>query len=118
MVSFAFGDTASRPAPTEFVARYQSLFASEQSLEDVKLAVDHWIDPGSDPEVGKTLINDLADQIAPMLVEAKDSHEKLKVLRRFFYEPGPWNGNRAFAYDHSDPLGRITGNKLLRRYIG
>jgi regulator of sirC expression with transglutaminase-like and TPR domain len=117
MVSCALGDTASNSAPNEISAKYQSLLGARSSLEDLKLAVDHWIDPGSDPETVKAQIDGLAEQLLPMLAGARGGHEKLKVLRRFLYEAGPWNGNRPFAYDHSDPLGRKTATKLLRRYI-
>lgn len=113
----AFADTNSGRVPGEITARYDSFFDPVKGLEDVKLAVDHWIDPTSDPRAVKALIDGLAKQLAPMLDGASDDHAKLKVLRRFLYEPGPWNGNRIFAYDHSDPMGRKPGNKLLRRYV-
>jgi regulator of sirC expression with transglutaminase-like and TPR domain len=33
------------------------------------------------------------------------------------YQPGPWNDNRPFAYDQSDPLGEKVQHKLLSEYL-
>jgi len=39
------------------------------------------------------------------------------VLQRYIYQPGPWNGDNAFSYDHDDPYGLNVRNKLLSDYI-
>jgi regulator of sirC expression with transglutaminase-like and TPR domain len=42
---------------------------------------------------------------------------KFDAVRKTLYEPGPWNGNRPFAYDQSDPFGQNIRNKLLSVYL-
>lgn len=39
------------------------------------------------------------------------------AVRKVLYQPGPWNGDRPFAYDHSDPLGANVRHKLLSYYL-
>lgn len=45
-----------------------------------------------------------------------DTH-KLAAVRNVIYEAGAWNGNRPFSYDHNDPYGQDTRNKLLSSYL-
>jgi regulator of sirC expression with transglutaminase-like and TPR domain len=52
-----------------------------------------------------------------MIPAGADSWGKAEVLRRYLYEAGPWNDNRPFAYDMTDPYGKIPGNKLLADYL-
>lgn len=68
---------------------------------------------------------DLSDAIITKLVNAArqmagpsptDAY-KLAAIRKAIYVPGPWNYNRAFAYDHDDPIGRDIHHKLLATYI-
>jgi regulator of sirC expression with transglutaminase-like and TPR domain len=47
---------------------------------------------------------------------ADDAH-KLAAVRTMIYQPGAWNNNQAFAYDHADPLGHDIRNKLLATYL-
>lgn len=52
-----------------------------------------------------------------MAASANTSTEKLTILKRFIYEPGPWNEGRAFAYDLADPLGKNPANRMLSHYV-
>jgi regulator of sirC expression with transglutaminase-like and TPR domain len=42
---------------------------------------------------------------------------KIDAVRKVLYEPGPWNGNRPFTYDQSDPFGENVQHKLLSHYL-
>lgn len=75
------------------------------------------VDPSTDPAYVRQELADLTTALQPMLVGANGSHDKLKVLRRFLYEAGEWNGNRPFGYDMTDPLGNRLSNKLLGTYL-
>lgn len=39
------------------------------------------------------------------------------AVRKVLYQPGPWNDNRPFGYDQSDPLGEKVRHKLLSEYL-
>lgn len=42
---------------------------------------------------------------------------KIDAVRKVLYEAGPWNSNRPFTYDQSDPLGENIKHKLLPHYL-
>ncbi|WP_193747626.1 transglutaminase family protein [Leisingera sp. ANG-M7] len=86
-------------------------------LARVKLEVDRIIDPSIDVEAQLAGINRMAAEVQAMLPHNADAWAKVEVLRRYIYEPGPWNTQRAFAYDHDDPYGRDVRNKLLGDYL-
>lgn len=52
-----------------------------------------------------------------MLPPNANSWDKVEAIRRHIYQPGPWNGDRAFTYNHDDPHGFDVSNKLLADYI-
>lgn len=91
------------------------LFAPGRDALDIKLAIDAMVDPSASVEEGRKAVEDLAAALVSMARDARTSHEKLQVLRRFLYVGGPWNGNRPFAYDMSDPLGQDPRSRLLSR---
>jgi regulator of sirC expression with transglutaminase-like and TPR domain len=96
-------------------AQVETLFAPSRDLLDVKLAVDAMA--GGTATDTKSEIDQLAAKLVAMAAGAETSHEKVKILRRFIYEPGEWNGDRAFAYDLSDPLGTKPANRHLAQYL-
>ncbi len=116
-VGFALADDNPARAQRPLADQYAALLMNGRSLEDVKLAVDHWVDPTADETNVKLEIDRLHASLKPMLAGVPDDHGKLKILRRFLYEAGQWNGNRPFSYEHSDPTGSKPGSKLLARYL-
>jgi len=43
--------------------------------------------------------------------------DKVGAIRQYIYEPGYWNGGKAFSYDHDDPWGLDFNNRLLSDYL-
>lgn len=108
----------SLPARADVVEDVAALFTMGQSdLAAIKIAADRIIKPTIDAQTQLARIDAMEQQLRAMLPEGADAWTKLEVLRQFLYQPGPWNGQRAFAYDHDDPLGRDVRNKLLSDYL-
>jgi regulator of sirC expression with transglutaminase-like and TPR domain len=59
----------------------------------------------------------MTTNLEEMIPPNADAWAKEDVLRRFLYESGPWNDNRPFAYDMTDPYGKKPENKLLADYL-
>ncbi|WP_299042130.1 transglutaminase family protein [uncultured Tateyamaria sp.] len=83
----------------------------------VKIEVDRMIDSSIDVEAQLVQIDDMVAAIRAMLPRNADSWTKVEAIRRYIYQPGPWNDGRAFSYDHDDPYGLDVRNKLLSDYI-
>jgi len=98
----------------------RELFTRDMTTLDlarVKIEVDRMIDPTIDVETQLAQIDEMVATIEDMLPRNADSWAKIETIRRYIYEPGPWNENRAFSYDHDDPYGFDVQNKLLSDYI-
>jgi regulator of sirC expression with transglutaminase-like and TPR domain len=89
------------------------LFVPGRDFVDVKIAIDRIVDPAIDPNALRREFDDYIAPLMPMLQLARTDHEKFKVLRHFMYEAGHWNRNLPLAYDHSDPLAKITDHKFF-----
>ena len=98
-------------------AEIEALFAPGRDAADVKLAVDHMADPASDIEAERKSIDRMEAELNRMADGAETSLEKLKVLKRFIYESGGWNGENPFSYDFDDPRGSKPANRFLSRYV-
>jgi regulator of sirC expression with transglutaminase-like and TPR domain len=89
---------------------------AELDYARAKLALDNIVDAESD--ISWTLAElDRLTEAARRLAGSDGEGGKLAALRKLIYESGPWNDERPFAYDHSDPLGRSIPNKLLHNYL-
>jgi len=104
-------------APAQLQARTEALFEQGRDLLDVKLSVDSIVDPATNAQAVKTLIDRMADDVEAMAGEGAKSAETLAALKRYLYESGAWNGNRPFQYDLDDPLGEKPANRLLQRHL-
>ena len=93
----------------------ERLFSPSLDLLDVKLALDSMV--GGTTGDTQSEIEQMITALQTMAADARASGDKLKVLKRFLYEPGPWNGGRAFTYDMSDPLGHKPINRILSHYV-
>ncbi len=97
--------------------RVEAFFEPDMTVLDVMLTVDHMIDPSLEPDSVRNEIDELAKHLIPTADKAVGAHSKLTVLRQFLNQSGPWNGNRAFAYDLADPLGKKHEHKRLSHYL-
>lgn len=98
----------------------RDLFTQDMATLDlarVKIEVDHMIDPSINVEAQLDQIDQMVTRIEDMLPPNADSWAKIDVIRQYIYQPGPWNNNRAYSYDHDDPYGLDVQNKLLSDYI-
>lgn len=98
-------------------AETEALFKPGRDLAEVKLAIDHMVDPTVDVEAGLAAIDRMAGEVQAMADEATGSAEKLAALKRYVYEAGVWNGNKPFQYDLTDPLGENPASRKLIRYL-
>jgi regulator of sirC expression with transglutaminase-like and TPR domain len=99
-------------------AQVEALFTPGRDLMDVKLAVDELVDPTSDVASVRAEIDKMAATLLSMAAAAHGDHEKLKVLRKFLYESGPWNGDRPFVYDMALTKGEKYPNKPELKLLG
>jgi regulator of sirC expression with transglutaminase-like and TPR domain len=91
----------------------EALFHMSGDLVDVKIAIDKLVDPSINVLVLRKQFDDYRAPLVTMLQAVIGDHEKLAVLRRFIYEPGPWNSYKVLAYDHDDPLAQILEHRFL-----
>jgi regulator of sirC expression with transglutaminase-like and TPR domain len=98
-------------------AQLESLFTPGRDLAGIKFTVDQMADPAADIDVASAELDTLTNALREMSAGTQTSAEKLAVLKRLIYEAGPWNGDRPFAYDMSDPLGKKPANRYLHNYL-
>ncbi|RLJ40685.1 transglutaminase superfamily protein [Litoreibacter meonggei] len=110
----------STSAMADIRSSVKSLFEQDMDVLDlarVKIEVDRLIDPTINVDKQLAEIDWMVATIERMLPRNADSWAKVETIRKFIYEAGPWNDNRAFSYDHDDPYGLDVRNKLLADYI-
>jgi regulator of sirC expression with transglutaminase-like and TPR domain len=98
-------------------AKLESLFTPGRDLAEIKFTVDQMADPDADIAAASAELDHLADELRKLVAGGRTSAEKLAALKRLIYEAGPWNDNRPFAYDMSDPLGQKPANRYLHNYL-
>lgn len=82
-----------------------------------KLALDKLVAPTVDAEAAISQLDQMADAAARLAGKDAADDGKIAALRQLIYEKGPWNDYRPFGYDHDDPSGTHTPNKLLHNYL-
>ncbi len=102
---------------SRFRADTEALFQAGRDLAEVKLAIDRMVDPTVNIELGRMEIDRMADDVKTAVGASTSTAEKLEALKRYIYEPGPWNNRRPFEYDLTDPLGDTLANRKLSRYL-
>jgi regulator of sirC expression with transglutaminase-like and TPR domain len=95
----------------------EALFHPGSDLLDVKLSVDKLIDPVTNVQAVKAMVNHMADEVKTMAGDGATGAVKLVALKRYLYESGAWNGNKPFLYDLTDPQGEKPANRLFQRYL-
>ncbi len=94
-------------------ADVEALFHMKVDFLDVKIAVDKLIDPSIDEQGLREQFNQYSAPLALMMQGVELDHERLKVLKRFLYEPGLWNQNRVLRYDFNDPFAKLSNHRFL-----
>jgi regulator of sirC expression with transglutaminase-like and TPR domain len=110
------------PACADVRDELRAILAQDPATVDLaraKLELDRLVDPGVDVEAELARIDAMAAAVRAMLPlgSEADAWAKVEALRRFIYEPGPWNEGQAFAYDMADPLGQEPANRRLADYL-
>jgi regulator of sirC expression with transglutaminase-like and TPR domain len=98
-------------------AKLESLFTPGRDLAGIKFTVDQMADPAANIGAASAMLDQLTKVLRKMAAGAQTSAEKLAFLKRLVYEAGPWNDNRPFAYDMTDPLGKKPANRYLHNYL-
>lgn len=93
--------------------------ASDNELDyaKAKVAFDSLVDPTIDQEGVFEQLDELTNRARELMRGDTRSAVRLGAVRRLIYESGPWNDCRPFSYDHDDPYGRKSPNKLLHHYL-
>lgn len=83
----------------------------------VKLVVDRIIDPNTDTALVRSQLDELERAVRSNVPANPSAHQVLDALLKTLYEPGPWNQDRPFSYDLTDPMGNRPTNKQLVTYL-
>jgi regulator of sirC expression with transglutaminase-like and TPR domain len=90
---------------------------AEPDLLQAKLDLDRIVDPSiAHANVGPA-ITKLITAARNFAGPHASVGAQFDAVRKVLYEPGPWNDNRPFSYDQSDPLGDKVQHKLLSEYL-
>jgi regulator of sirC expression with transglutaminase-like and TPR domain len=86
-------------------------------LLEVKLLIDHMIDPKVDVAATRKALGNMVEGIKTILPPNASNQNKLIGLRRYIYLAGEWNNFKPFSYDFDDPYGHNIRNKLISTYL-
>lgn len=112
--------TVSSVASADAVADVERLFEKNLRSFDfarIKFEVDQMIDPSINVAAQLAVVDQMVDDVATMFPAEATGWQKVEALRRYIYQPGPWNDGSAFRYDHDDPYGLDLRNKLMVDYL-
>lgn len=90
---------------------------SQIDLIEAKLAVDKLILPDTDAATTRQTLDAMSIKVRAMAGPNASAADKVAAIRRYIYQPGPWNDGKAFAYDLDDPDGRDVTHKTLAYYL-
>jgi len=91
--------------------------STDVGLARAKLTIDKLIDPSINIDANLREIDRLVGEIEKMAGPKASDAQKISAVRKVIYESGPWNDNRPFSYNMSDPDGIKLSNKLLPTYL-
>ncbi|MEN5116044.1 transglutaminase family protein [Luteimonas sp. TWI662] len=88
-------------------------------LARAKITIDRMVDPSIDTDAVLREVDEWAAKArARFPANASASNKaKMDALISTLYEPGPWNDNRPFGYDYTDPFGQDVKKGLLSTYF-
>ena len=98
----------------------RSILAGPESKIDfaqAKLAIDKLVDPSTDVDGTRRKLDAMTSAAAAFTGPKATDIAKLRAVRKYIYEAGPWNDYRAFKYDLADPLGLKMEHKTLSNYL-
>lgn len=116
--SFAPTQAPPRSEAVEIVRAILSLPDEQLDYARAKIAFDRVADPTIDDHAVLKELKRLAKKARRLTGSSAGDEPKLQALRKLVYEAGPWNGHRAFAYDHHDyknPRARLISRYLATR---
>lgn len=118
-IAIVADDSATAASPSRKMGPSAALVHALKSTDFLaaKVALDRTIDPSIDAAATEVEVNKLAEAARRMVGPRASDGAKIDAVRKVLYEPGPWNGNRPFTYDQSDPFGRNIQHKLLSVYL-
>lgn len=82
-----------------------------------KLVVDRLVDPSTDAGAVHRTLDAWEHAVRGNLPPDATPRDTLDALLKTLHVPGPWNQDRPFEYDLSDPFGRNAANKRLATYL-
>lgn len=86
-------------------------------LAEAKVIIDRMVDPAVDVRRTIDELDQWTDKVRARFPPGASNKTKLDLLISTLYEPGPWNDNRPFGYDFSDPQISGIGGTLLPNYL-
>lgn len=104
--------------PAETVREVLSKREAKLDYLDAALTFDRLIDKRADAAATRAMVARLIDAARQMAGPRPTDTYKLAAVRQAIYVAGPWNYNRPFSYDLSDPLGTHVRSKMLSTYVG
>ena len=117
MVSLATQVMAQRVDPFSNIKDLMSRSEADIDLLEVKLAIDESILPSQETESTRRQVREFMVALKAMVPQNANTFQKIETVKRFLHQPGPWNGNKPFEYDLTDPLGKRIESKTLSQYI-
>ena len=88
-----------------------------QDFLSAKLAVDRQVDPTADERWERSEIDKIVQSATDLAGPNAPAPAKLDALRKVAYQPGPWNGNKPFDYDHDEAHFKDIRTGLLSTYL-
>jgi regulator of sirC expression with transglutaminase-like and TPR domain len=105
------------PPPLEVVRSILALPEHRLDYAEAKLTFDRIADPSADSAHVQAELDRLTRIVRQMAGEDSKPDWKFGALRTMLHEAGPWNEQRPFLYDHSDPEGQGALVRLLPHYL-
>lgn len=110
-----------RPLTSPYVDHFKIVSAilvqpeSQMDLAEIKLTVDHLIDPTTDKTAVLKQLDQMAGEVTASFPPAASNLAKFKALRDYLYQPSPLSGRKPFRYNFQDD--RNPNAKLLSVYL-
>jgi len=86
-------------------------------LARAKITIDRMVDPSIDTDAVLRQVDEWAAKARARFPANASNKVKMDLLISTLYEPGPWNDNRPFGYDYTDPFGQDVKKGLLSTYF-
>ena len=113
----AFAESHQEPTRAFVVETILKFDEGRISYLDAEIAFDRLINPTANAVSAGLTIDKMVAAARNIAGPKASAGVKLDAVRKVIYTAGPWNDNRPFAYDLSDPLGQKPGNRRLSTYL-